>query len=85
VLALVRNNVSEECVTFIIRVKRIGELVTTLAISSCVLQMLVTANVVPISLILITLMETIRSSETSVFTSYKAPDLKRQHSSNEIK
>jgi hypothetical protein len=35
---------------------------------SCVLRLLVTANVVPTSSILVTLMEAIRSSETSVLT-----------------
>jgi hypothetical protein len=54
-VALVTTDVLEECTTFIIRVTRIGELVT--------------ANVVPTSLILLTLMmEELHSFETSVLT-----------------
>jgi hypothetical protein len=45
-LALVRTDVSEERIISIIRVERISEVVST------VLQLLVTANVVPSSLIL---------------------------------
>jgi hypothetical protein len=53
----VRTDVSEEGITSIIRVTRVGEL------------LLVTANVIPSSLILFTLMmEVIRSSKTSIFT-----------------
>jgi hypothetical protein len=56
-VALVRTDVSEELSTSIIRVARIGELGTTLA---------VTANI-PTSPILVTLMmEALNSSETSV-------------------
>jgi hypothetical protein len=61
-VALVRSGVSEERIGSIIRVTRIGELGTTLAvnincvISSNVLQLKVTAYVVPSSLIIITLM-----------------------------
>jgi hypothetical protein len=56
----------EERITSIIRVTRIGELGTTLAVTSSVLQLPVTANV-PSSLVLVTLiMEVIRSSEMSV-------------------
>jgi hypothetical protein len=59
-VALVRTDVSEELSVSFIRVTRIGELGTTLV---------VTANVVPSSPILVTLMkETIGSSETSVLT-----------------
>jgi hypothetical protein len=59
-VALVRTNVSEELSVSIIRVTRIGELETMLAI--------VTDNV-PSSLILVTLMmDALSSSETSVLT-----------------
>jgi hypothetical protein len=70
-VALVRTVVSEECITTITRVKRIGELRTTLAVISLrsVLRSLVTANVVPSTPILVTLMmNAIRSFETSVVT-----------------
>jgi hypothetical protein len=82
-VALVRTDVSGELSASIFRLTRIGELGTTLAvisnrstlrrnamyaISSQLIQLLVTANV-PSSHILVTLMmETIRSSETSVLT-----------------
>jgi hypothetical protein len=66
-VALVRTDVSEELRASIIRVTRIGELGTTLAISAR--RLLVTANDVPSSLILVTLiMEKLSSSETSVLT-----------------
>jgi hypothetical protein len=75
-VALVRTDVSEDRITSIIRVARIGELRTVAVISNrstllvflrSVLQLLVIANVVPSSPILVTLMmEGIRSSETSV-------------------
>jgi hypothetical protein len=65
-VALVRTDVSEELSASIIRVTRIGELGTTLAVTSN-RQTLVTANVVPSSLILVTLMmEAPSSSETSI-------------------
>jgi hypothetical protein len=69
-VALVRTEVSEELNASIIRVTRIGVLGTTLAISSgSVRRSLVMANVVPSSPILVTLMmDTLRSSETSVLT-----------------
>jgi hypothetical protein len=65
-LALVRSDISEELSTSIIRVRRIGEL-GTLAVTSnrrtqrfvflrSVCQLLVTANVVPSSPILVTQM-----------------------------
>jgi hypothetical protein len=79
---LVRTDVSDERSTSIIRVIRIGELGTTLTVTSnrrtlrrdimyvflrSVRQLLVTVNVVPISSIPVTLMiEVLRSSETSV-------------------
>jgi hypothetical protein len=69
-VALVRTDVSEELSASFIMVTRIGELGTTLAVtSSNVLRLLVTASVVPSSPILVTLMkEALSSSETSVFT-----------------
>jgi hypothetical protein len=75
-VTLVRTNVLEELSSSIIRVTRIGEL-GTLAITRklylvflrSVRWMLVTANVVPSSSILVTLiMEVLSSSETSVLT-----------------
>jgi hypothetical protein len=74
-MALVRTDVSEELSTSFIRVTRIGELGTTLAVTSnrrtiflrSVGRLLVTASVVPSSPILVTLMkEALSSSETSV-------------------
>jgi hypothetical protein len=74
-VALVRTDVSEEIRASIIRVTRIGELGTTVAVTSnrhklrrnC--RLLVTANVVPSSPILVTLMtEALSYSETSVLT-----------------
>jgi hypothetical protein len=75
-VALVRTDVSEELRAAFIRVTRIGELGTTLAVTSnrrtlhdaaCLL--LVTLNVVPSSQILVTLMkEALSASETSVLT-----------------
>jgi hypothetical protein len=60
----VRIDVSEERVTSIIIVKRIGELGTSLGVTS---KLIVTANVVPSSLILYTLIiAATRSSETSI-------------------
>jgi hypothetical protein len=73
-VALVRTDVSEERIASIIRMTRIGKLGTTLAVASNVFlrsvrRLLVTANVVPSSPILVILiMEAIRSSETSVLT-----------------
>jgi hypothetical protein len=62
-VALVRTDVSEELSASIIRVTRIGELGTL------TVQLLVTANVVPGSPILVTMMmESLSSSETSVLT-----------------
>jgi transposase-like protein len=67
-VALVRTDVSEELSSSFIRVTRIGELGTTLAVRS-LRRLLVTASVVPSSRILVTLMkEALSSSETSVFT-----------------
>jgi hypothetical protein len=76
-VALVRTDVSEELSASFIRVTRISELGTTLAVTSnrrkqrknTKLRLLVTANVVPSSPILVTLMkEALRSSETPVLT-----------------
>jgi hypothetical protein len=57
---LERVDVSEEYIASIIMVTRIGELVTTLAVTKhrlrSVLRLLVTANVIPSSPILFTLM-----------------------------
>jgi hypothetical protein len=69
-VAFVRTEVSEEIISIII-FTRIGEVGTTLAVTSntrcSVLRLLATANVVPSSPILVTLMmEAICSSETSV-------------------
>jgi hypothetical protein len=67
-VALIRTDVSEELSASIIRVRRIGELGTTLAVTSnrIVHRLLVTANVVPSSPIVDTLMmEALSSSETS--------------------
>jgi hypothetical protein len=71
-------DVSEEHSASFIRVTRIGELGTTLDVTSnrltlrrntCVRRLLVTASVVPSSPILVTLMkEALGSSETSVLT-----------------
>jgi hypothetical protein len=67
-VALVRIDVSEELSASIIRVTRIGGLDTTLAVIS-VRRLLVRANVVSISPILVTMMmEALNSSETSVLT-----------------
>jgi hypothetical protein len=75
-VALVRTDVSEECSAFFIRVTRIGELGTTLGVTSnttvflgSVRRLLVTASVVPSSQNLVTLMkEALSSSDTSVPT-----------------
>jgi hypothetical protein len=74
-LALVRTDVLEELSASFIRVTRIGELGTTLAVTSnrrmlrSMRQLLVTATVVPCSPILVTLMkEATCSSKMSVLT-----------------
>jgi hypothetical protein len=67
-VALVRTDVSEERIASIVRLARIVELGTTLAVTSN-RSTLQSANVVPSLPILVTLMmEAIRSSETSVLT-----------------
>jgi hypothetical protein len=65
-VALVRTDISEELSASFIRVTRIGEIGTTLAVTSNRGTLLVTASVVPSSPILVTLMEALNSSETSV-------------------
>jgi hypothetical protein len=70
-VALVTIDVSEELGASFIRMTRIGELKTTLAVTSNrrTLRSLVTASVVLSSPILVTLMkETLSSSEMSVLT-----------------
>jgi hypothetical protein len=76
-VALVRTGISEELSASFIRETRIGELGTVLAVTSnqrklhffSVRWLLVTANIVPSSPILVTLMmEALSSSETSVLT-----------------
>jgi hypothetical protein len=74
-VALVRSDVSDELSASFIRVTRISELSTTPAVTRnrrflrSVRWFLVTAGVVPSSLILVTLMkEALSSSETSVLT-----------------
>jgi hypothetical protein len=73
-VALVRTDVSEERSASIIRVTRIGKLGTTLSLTSIVFlrsvhRLLVTANVVPSSSILVTLMmEALSFPGTSVLT-----------------
>jgi hypothetical protein len=70
-MALVRTDVSEELSATFIRVTRIGELGTTLAVTSNPRSgrwLLVTARVAPSSPILATLMEAPGSFETSVLT-----------------
>jgi hypothetical protein len=67
-VALVRTDVPEELSSSFIRMTRIGELRTILAVTS-VRRLLVTAIVVPSSPILVTLMkETLSSSGMSVLT-----------------
>jgi hypothetical protein len=64
-----KTDVSEELSASFIRVTRIGELGTPLAVTSNRHTLLVTASVVPSSPILVTLMkEALSSSETSVLT-----------------
>jgi hypothetical protein len=79
---LVRTDVSKECIAFIFRVNRFGGLATMLAVTGnrgsslshvvlpcSVRRLLVTANDVPSSQNLVTLMmEAIYPSETSVLT-----------------
>jgi hypothetical protein len=55
-VALVRTDVLEERIVSMVMVTRIGELGTKLAVTSSTLRLSVTANVVPSSPILVTLM-----------------------------
>jgi hypothetical protein len=69
--ALVRTDISEELSASIIKVTRIGELGTTLAVTSnrCTLQrLLVTANVHSSPILVTLMMEALNSSETSLLT-----------------
>jgi hypothetical protein len=67
-VALVRTDVSEELSASFIMVTRICEVGTTLALTSSVHRLLVTANV-PSSPIIVTLMkDLLSSSETSVLS-----------------
>jgi hypothetical protein len=65
-LPLVRTDVSEERSATNIRVTRIGELGTTLAVTSSVRQLLVTANVPSSPILVILMMEALSFAETSV-------------------
>jgi hypothetical protein len=70
-VALVITDVSEKLSATMIRVTRIGELGTTLVVTNNrqTLRLLVTANVIPSSPTLVTLMmEALSSSETYVLT-----------------
>jgi ABC-type molybdate transport system permease subunit len=68
-VALIRTEVSDELIASFIRVTRIGELGTTLAVTSNRRTLLVTASVVVSSPILVTLMkEALSSSETLLVT-----------------
>jgi hypothetical protein len=71
-VAVVRTDVSEELISSIIRVTRIGELGTTLAITvflRSMLQLQVTANVDPsLAILFKPMMEAMRSSETALLT-----------------
>jgi hypothetical protein len=69
-VALVRTDVSEELSNPIIRVTRIGELGTTLAITSNrrMLRLLVMTDVLSSPILVTLMMEALSSSETSVLT-----------------
>jgi hypothetical protein len=68
-VTLIRTDVSEELSASNIRVTRICELGTTIAVTSSVRRLLLTASVVSSSPILVTLMkEALHSSETLVLT-----------------
>jgi hypothetical protein len=67
-VALVRTGVSEELSAYIIRVTRIGELGTMLAVTSNQLWLLVTADVLILPILVTLMMEALSSSETSVLT-----------------
>jgi hypothetical protein len=68
-VAVVRTDISEECIASIVRVTSIGELGMLAVFLFNLLQLLVTANIVPSMLIFVTLMmEAMHSSKTSVLT-----------------
>jgi hypothetical protein len=68
-VALIRTDVSEELSAFMIKIIRIGELGTTLAVTSSVCCLVVTAKAVPSSPILVTIIiEALSSSEAPVLT-----------------
>jgi hypothetical protein len=67
-VAPVRTDDLEEHIASIIRVTRIGELGTALAVSGCVFQLLATANVLSLPILVTLMMEVIHSSETPVLT-----------------
>jgi hypothetical protein len=68
-VALVKTDVSEEIIASIMRIKRISKLGKVSSNQQLKVQLLVTANAFPSSLILFTfMMEAILSSEASVLT-----------------
>jgi hypothetical protein len=70
-VALVRADISEECIASIIRVTRMGKLgmsASSHSISSQNALLLVTADVTSSPILVIFMMELIHSSETSVLT-----------------
>jgi hypothetical protein len=77
-VALVRTDVSEERMASIIKVIRIGELGTTLAVTSSMPRLLVTAKVVPSSSSLATLMHYIPRNAGS-YKSYMELQSIRRH------
>jgi hypothetical protein len=80
-VGLVSTEVPGERIAYIIRVEIIGELRTALATEArCVLQLLVTANVVPSSPMFVTLMmKAIRSSEPPVLKRAQEPHSVASH------
>jgi hypothetical protein len=75
-VALLKTDVLEELNASIIRVTRIGELGTTVAVTSNRHMLLVTATVVPSSPMLVTLMmEDLSSSETWVRKRARWPNI----------
>jgi hypothetical protein len=82
-VTLVRTEVSEEISASFIKVTRIGDLGTMLAVTSSVRLLLVTASVVPSSPILVTLMKKALSSFRNVgsYKSNTAQHPRRRHPS----